>query len=417
MDLVKKPCSCRDGYVSAAAGDEPPCTCVPTVRLQQPGDAALWKDSSDVHPMFESPLRSFMTAYLDVGRNLPTEIIFQCSEDTANCLHKGKLHSMDLKSDWRTIFDSRLDHTKCFHKKYVKEYQFYYRVKKLVIGSSIDLRVLLGSSIFENLIELELLDRSHIAEIPDEVYSILESLQSLNVDRCPIKKLPSLSELTKLSCTGCKDLSELPNLPELLELNSSSCKSLSKLPNLPKLLKLDCALIPSLVELPDGLLDLKRLNCSGTGLRNIPLLKHLKFLECRQCTNLTEISESPELIHLDISFTKVEKLPQYPKLKTLSASDCLELSRLEPLPLLETLYIPGCVNLKDLPPLMNLIELFCNGSGFADIDTIDLKYMPKIKIIFTLNKEINFINDESVIIKFNKTLESGFRVIFIHKLE
>jgi hypothetical protein len=50
---------------------------------------------------------------------------------------------------------------------YVKKYPFYYREKKLVIVSFIDLRVLLRSSIFEVLIELKLLDSSHIAEIPD----------------------------------------------------------------------------------------------------------------------------------------------------------------------------------------------------------------------------------------------------------
>jgi hypothetical protein len=60
---------------------------------------------------------------------------------------------MDLKLDtWSLTFDSRLNHTECFRKKYIKEYQFYYRVEKLVIGSLINLEVLLGSSIFENLV-------------------------------------------------------------------------------------------------------------------------------------------------------------------------------------------------------------------------------------------------------------------------
>ena len=373
MDLVKKPCNCKDGYVSAAAGDEPPCRCVPTVRLEQPEDDALRREVSDVHKIFESPLLSYMTAFRDDVHNLPTEINFQCSKDRSGCFHYQN-------KGWSMFFelDTGFDHTKCFFNKYVKEYQFNYKVNKLVIGSLIDLNVLLKSSIFNNLIELKLLVSSNIAEIPDEVSSILQSLQSLNIDGRPIKQLPSLRELKKLSCIDCKYLSELPNLPELLELNSSKCKSLSKLPG--------------------GLLNLKILNCSESGLEKIPLLNHLTYLDCNECTKLTEISGAPELIHLnisfteveilplypelihlDITFTKVKILPLYPKLKILIANDCFNLSKLESLPLLETLLIKNCINLKELPPLMNLIELLCYGSGFAESNIIDFKHMPKIK--------------------------------------
>ena len=437
MDLVKKPCNCGDGYVSAAAGDAPPCRCVPTVRLEQSGDDALRREVSDVHKIFESPLLSYMTAFRDDAHNLPTEINFQCSKDPSECFHYQS-------KDWSMFFDPRLDHTKCFYKKYIKEYQFHYRVNKLVIGSLIDLNVLLKSSIFNNLIELELLSHSDIKEIPNEVCSILQSLQSLNIDKCPIKQLPSLRELKKLSCIDCNDLTELPKLPkleilnslrckglseisefpelihldisfanvknlhslskltklscnscyglnklpelpELEELECSSCRDLSGLPNLPKLLKLECAYIPNLNKLPDNLLDLEMIDCRRTGLINIPQYPKLKYLDCRECEGLTGISEYPELINLNISSTNVEILPLYPKLKTLIANNCLNLYKLESLPLLETLLIQNCVNLKVLPLLMNLRELLCNGSGFAMSESNKINYkhiMPKLKAFY-----------------------------------
>jgi Leucine-rich repeat (LRR) protein len=165
--------------------------------------------------------------------------------------------------------------------------------------------------------------------------------------------------------------------------------------------------------LPDNLLYLKRLECDTTGLRKIPSLQHLEYLECNDCENLTEISELPELTYLSLSRTKVEKLPQYPKLKAMRAVNCLELSRLEPLPLLEELNMPGCTNLKDLPPLMNLKVLYCFDSGFADIDTIDLKNMPKIKRIYNFNRKINFIPiGDKPVIRYNKTMSLNFEYLF-----
>lgn len=338
MELVKKPCTCREGYAAAAAAasDDPPCTCVPTVRLGQPGDFELREEIGGVVDDVE--LISFVRAFRD-EQILPTHINFNCSNDQKSChLRQDYLKGFDeatrqkLESVGIPIGND-LDHTKCFREKYVKNYQFAYRVDKLVISSRINLSVLLDCPVFNDLIELEIQSQSKVTEIPDEVGSRLQFLEKLTIFWCPIEKIPIFKNLKILMAISCRNIKEIPILPNLLHL--------------------DCASNPLITQLPVGLLSLKQLNCSATGVMDIPL---------------------------------------YPNLLKLVASNCSNLVRLESYPLLKHLDISDCKNINILPPLMDLEELVCYK--IPKLNDIHLQFMPKIKKIFTDKKDMNLIHTE-----------------------
>ena len=331
MELVKKPCTCREEYVAAAAGNEPPCTCVPTVRLDQPRDFEFQEEIGGV--VNDRHLVSHMRAFTD-EEILPTDINFDCSKDQNSChLRRAFLEGFNeatkikFKSVGIQIGDD-LDHTECFREKYVKTYPYAYRVNKLVISSRINLSVLLNCSVFDNLIELEIESKSKVTEIPDNVGSKLQSLEKLTIFCCPIIKIPIFNNLKTLTVF--------------------SCKKIEKIPILPNLLQLDCSSNPLITQLPVGLLYLEKLNCSATGVTDIPL---------------------------------------YPNLLKLVASNCRNLDRLGSYPLLKHLNITECRKIVELPLLMNLEELVC----YNILDEIDLEHIPKIIIINTNKQDMQFI--------------------------
>ncbi|KAF7849703.1 hypothetical protein BT93_L0365 [Corymbia citriodora subsp. variegata] len=259
--------------------------------------------------------------------------------------------------------------------------------------------------------KLELLDVSNavnLKEIEDESFSHLKHLNVLNLSNTKVDTLPSLHKLgnlCQLLLKDCKSLKRLPVMEGLLrlkELDLSGASSLEEMsPESPDCEKFD---LPNLQKL---------LLAGCNHLKKLPPLNSLEKLDILNlsgCTLLNKIPDEsfehvPRLHLLDLSETKIERLPSVAKLGNLHClilRDCHRLTTLtglEYLTKLQELDLRGTSSLgevkakclecmhqlqilnlsgtkaDELPSisnLTNLTQLSLSGcSGFAELPHLD----------------------------------------------
>jgi Leucine-rich repeat (LRR) protein len=242
----------------------------------------------------------------------------------------------------------------------------------------------------KTLTKLEVIDLSGATELETlegRAWNELVNLRMLDVSRTKISRLPilgSLGNLTTLSLSGCKHLARLPKLKGLSNLQVLDLSGAIMLKEFPddslqvdsnlKILHLSQTLIPNLPSNFNSLSKLELLDLSGA--RNLVKLEENCFQHMNKC-----------LRHLDLSNTKIEKLPSISKLgnlEVLNLSGCNaltkigdqsfeQMTRLQRLELSETkikcmpplskfvnlrqLLLRNCISLKELPPLESLSKL------------------------------------------------------------
>ena len=163
------------------------------------------------------------------------------------------------------------------------------------------------------LVRIGLSDVSWLAE--------LRHLETLNLSENPISDVSSIRELRKLNWlvldnTQVADLSPLVGLKNLrtLELRNTKVVDVSPLVELKKLETLDLANSPvsDVSALVDWKGNLKRLNLSGTQVRDISSLAKLNTLELLSLSNtqvadLSPLAELNSLWYLNLEDTKVSR--------------------------------------------------------------------------------------------------------------
>ncbi|KAL2898129.1 hypothetical protein RDABS01_039911 [Bienertia sinuspersici] len=204
----------------------------------------------------------------------------------------------------------------------------------------------------KRLMALEISRCSSLKEIPEDFFTNFEHLESLNLSDIPIKYFPRLSfglnnlhSLYLRRCTQLESFPDVDGLGELKVLDLSGCKFdsfvcyLEELPEL-RVLDLSDTNIDKCLDL--GKLDKLRLlllnDCPIlTKLESVGALKELEVIEASGSHELDYFCEVNDhcLIHrLDLSYTKISKLPPFK-----NANNLVYLS------------LKGCWQLKELPPV------------------------------------------------------------------
>nr|POE88534.1 putative disease resistance protein [Quercus suber] len=256
----------------------------------------------------------------------------------------------------------------------------------------------------ESLTVLEISGATSLKKIPDDFFHKLLQLRSLKLSAVQIKSLPSsiseLSELRWLMLRGCASLEELPRLQKLenlLVLDLSGAIELKKLKD--KTFKAHA--------------KLRMLDLSQTKIDRLPFLKNLGnltqlSLRCCEClTRLPRLKSVSQLEILDLSGSSMLKenqdeiFPSCSALKEIVDESFQHMTCLQQLNLSETkierlpslsnlsnlcqLLLRNCVNLKELPPLESLSKLeeldLCGARSLEETEAKFLENMVHLRFL------------------------------------
>ncbi|XP_059462647.1 putative disease resistance protein At4g19050 [Corylus avellana] len=191
-------------------------------------------------------------------------------------------------------------------------------------------------------------------DVPDDFFKEMSKLRSLNLSAAQIKSLPSsisdLIELRWLILRGCSSLKTLPRLKKLTKLEVLDLSGAIKLETFE-----DVAL--------KSLANLRRLDVSRTKISRLPILgklENLTTLELRGCEHLARLPKLrglPNLKALDLSGAVMLKEIQDESLQNKTSLKILHLSQ-TPIPLFPS-NLAGLSHLEllDLSGATNLVKL------------------------------------------------------------
>lgn len=209
-----------------------------------------------------------------------------------------------------------------------------------------------------------------------------------------LKRLVQLEELELSSFPEIDDLSPLGRLSRLRKLNISGTKvrDLSSIRNLTRLEVLNCSYTPinSLAPLQYAT-SLRELIAHHTFLQNLDAFQHFKDLRILHLAytpllSIANLEGCPKLEELDLSYTRTRDLSPLAKANQLqnlklTGSPIMDITPISSLAKLATLYIDH-TGLAELGPLANLKALrllFCEGTEIKDIQALlDLPALSKI---------------------------------------
>ena len=159
---------------------------------------------------------------------------------------------------------------------------------------------------------------------------ILPNLFKLDISHCNhLKNIPMLPKLRVLCMIKTK-LHTIPDFPNLLDLNISNNQYILKLPKLEKLIYLDVSRCHHLTSLNNmSLLNIEHLDISNSSITVLPYENRLS-----------------KLYLLNISYTNINKIPNYKLLRILNISGCRSLRHIPSLPELQYIY---CISWIDCP--------------------------------------------------------------------
>ncbi|KAL3522146.1 hypothetical protein ACH5RR_014980 [Cinchona calisaya] len=245
------------------------------------------------------------------------------------------------------------------------------------------------SCVLGELTVLEISGPSSLQEIPDNIFSHMPHLKSLNLSFLPIASLPlslySLKELVWLILRGCSHLQELRSLKMF-----------------DKLQVLDLSGARSLKFFQDKSLssnqELRILNLSGSQIISLPLLRnlskltHLLLCDCNHLDRLRKITALSSLQILDLSGSTNFKEFVDPSFEKLTSLKVINVSQtaVKQLPLdirsLRQLCIRNCSELKELPfveSIKGLQELDLSGS--CNLENIEESFFKDLSCLRVLN--------------------------------
>jgi Leucine-rich repeat (LRR) protein len=204
----------------------------------------------------------------------------------------------------------------------------------------------------KSLTVLEISGATCLNYVPDDFFKKMSKLRSLNLSEAQIKLLPSsisdLSELRWLILRGCSSLETLPRLKKLTNLQLLDLSGAIKLKTFE-----DVALI--------SLANLRRLDVSRTKISRLPILGKLE--------NLTTLSLS-----------RCEHLARLPKLKDLSNLQALDLSGASKLKEIQDEALQNKTSLKILDLSQTSIPLFpTNLASLSHLELLDLSGATELK--------------------------------------
>jgi Leucine-rich repeat (LRR) protein len=203
----------------------------------------------------------------------------------------------------------------------------------------------------KSLTVLEISGATSLKVVPDDFFKKMSKLRSLNLSEAQIKSLPSsisdLSELRWLILRGCSSLETLPRLKKLTNLQLLDLSGAIKLKTFE-----DIAL--------KSLANLRRLDVSRTKISRLPILGKLE--------NLTTLSLS-----------RCEHLARLPKLKDLSNLQALDLSGALMLKEIQDESLQNKTSLKILDLSQTSIALFpTNLASLSHLELLDLSGATKL---------------------------------------
>ena len=148
---------------------------------------------------------------------------------------------------------------------------------------------------------------------------------------------PTQKTLRKLVCGMSQTTLEGFVAPRLEVLEMTSCSNFKIIPCSITLRILDVS-STSVQDIPDCLVNLEQLNVSYTAINIIPeTLKKLKDVSCSFSWVSQLPSDLPDLISLDCCQTSITQIPFYPLLEYLDCSLCENVTELPEFPKLKTL--------------------------------------------------------------------------------
>uniref|UniRef100_A0A2N9EIH2 Disease resistance R13L4/SHOC-2-like LRR domain-containing protein n=1 Tax=Fagus sylvatica TaxID=28930 RepID=A0A2N9EIH2_FAGSY len=229
----------------------------------------------------------------------------------------------------------------------------------------------------ENLTVLEISGATSLIKIPNDFFDKLLKLRSLKLSAVQIKSLPSsiseLSELRWLNLKGCSSLEELPRLKKLTNLqvlDLSDAIELRKMKD--KTLKAH--------------IELRMLDVSQTKLDRLPFLKNLGNLTqlslryCECLTRLPSLKSLSKLQLLDLSGSPILKEIQDESFPSMGSLKSLNFSKTA------VRHLPS--NISSLPNLESL-----NLSDACSFDKIEDNISEPLRCLFNLDLSNTKINN------------------------
>ncbi|KAG9152259.1 hypothetical protein Leryth_023425 [Lithospermum erythrorhizon] len=236
---------------------------------------------------------------------------------------------------------------------------------------------------------LEISGPSSLKSIPDDSFTFMPSLRSINLSHLDIKELPStffiLKDIVCLILQGCSCLVELQSLE-----------------NFVKLQVLDLSGATSFSRFHDRNFsankELGNVNLSGSRIKSLPMLHHLenlKYLLLKDCTELRrlpKISALSGLEILDLSGATSFEVFHEPSLGELDKLKVIRLSQtaIKKLPLIlgspDHLSLRGCTQLRKLSfiePMKGLLEL--DLSDCSNLEEINETFFSQLTSLQELN--------------------------------
>ncbi|CAK9173282.1 unnamed protein product [Ilex paraguariensis] len=247
----------------------------------------------------------------------------------------------------------------------------------------------------KNLSVLEISGARSLKSMPDEFFTQMTQLRSLNLSALQIEVLPpSFYDLTELQWLILKDCSCL--------------KRMQSLKRFEKLVVLNLSGVTSLDNFPEKTFrpyqKLQTLDLSTTRMKTVPLfgdigaLTHLSLSDCRHVDRLPSIKSLAHLQVLDLSGTSIKEFHDQ-SLEANFGLKILDLSR-TPVSSLPSnisnpcqLYLKGCLHLQDLPCIESLKDLeTLDLSGASSLEKIDEKFFKDLRSLRILNLSETKVN-------------------------
>ncbi|KAJ4822656.1 hypothetical protein Tsubulata_037605 [Turnera subulata] len=273
------------------------------------------------------------------------------------------------------VFDANLSYLRQSLSQFIKN------LAVLVLkGSNILLNIDQISEL-EGLTVLEVSGASFLEEIREDFFKKLTKLQSLNLSRSRVTKLPStLANLSKLRFLILRKCLCLETLPTLKALTNLEILDLSDVNSFIKLAPQDKNL--------SMLKKLQTLDLSNTEITSLPILSNLPELRrlllrgCKKLYRPSKLEQLPSLQILDLSDAATLKELNIDSHKGRppagpTASSVANLSEL---------YLSGCSALEELPSTVNFTRLkILDVSGASKLEKFKDESFSHLNLLHTLN--------------------------------
>ncbi|PRQ44453.1 putative P-loop containing nucleoside triphosphate hydrolase, leucine-rich repeat domain, L [Rosa chinensis] len=257
---------------------------------------------------------------------------------------------------------------------------------------------------FQSLSVLEISGATLLEMIPNDFFTKMHKLRSVNLSEAKVKSLPSSlferSELRWLILRGCSQLKTLPSLKSLgklkvLDLSGATSFSRFQDKTFAALQKLHTLNLSNsqITRLPflHGNDELNQLLLGGcASLNRLPTLNtipRLQILDLSGATGLKEIQFEPldSLKALDLSGTRIERQPSsFSHLSDLSLRECHELARL---PLTKEIKYLESLDLSGSSTKVEIEDKFFQHMRFLRVlnfSTVKIKELPSLSNLANL---------------------------------